>query len=197
MRVIFRCGWRALADYRDCQNTLDEAARIVSQSPRSVPEAAKALADKAHDLQERLEESQEALLEFEIESRLRGAAVGEIGPVVAAFPGRSPEQLKAAAKRLSESSGRLTVCFTREPRFSAIVISPPSAATRIGEGPTQGAALNHAPVDARAVVSAIASAWGGRGGGTPEMAQLGSKEPLVADDRALEEDIRRICTEIR
>lgn len=190
VRVVFRCGWRALADYRDRQNALDGAARALSQAPQAVPEAARALVDKVQALQDLLDEAQESLLEFEIESRLRDAAEGEPGPVVAAFPGRSPEQLKVAAKRLCESSGRLTVCFAREPRFSAVVICPPSA------GPAQGKVSVSAPADARAVVSAIAAAWGGRGGGTPQMAQLGSKEPLVADDRAVEEDIRRICREM-
>jgi alanyl-tRNA synthetase len=79
---------------------------------------------------------------------------------------------------MSERSGRIAVCFAREPRFAAAVASPPS-------GP-----------DARSVVTAIAAAWGGRGGGTSEMAQLGSKDALAVSDETLEDDVRRICRKI-
>lgn len=177
VRVVFRCGSRALSDYRERQNALDEAAKLLSQPPASVPEAVRLLAEKAQDAQERLDEAQESLMDFEIEARLREAAAAGPGPVVAAFPGKSPDQLKAAAKRMAEASGQLCACFAREPRFAAVVAAPPG-------------------VDARAVVTGIASALGGRGGGTPQMAQLGSKEPLPVDDGSAREAIMRICREI-
>lgn len=200
VRVVFRCGRRALADYRDKQGILDETAKLLSQAPQAVPDSVRSLVAKAQELMGRLEETQESLLEFEIQALLRPEKLGAAEAVVAVLPGKSPEQLKRAARRISEESGKLTVCFAREPRFSAVAVAPAArgenAARTAGAGAGGKAGLTTAAPDARSVVAAIAAAWGGRGGGTPQIAQLGSKEPLAADDRAVEDDIRRICREI-
>lgn len=179
LRVVFRCGGRALLDYREKQDLLDETARILSQPAQAVPAASKALSEKLLRLQEEHDEAQEALLELEIQAQTRPERIAGADSVVVELAGKSPDRLKYAAKRIAEVSGQLTVCFVREPRFSAVVASlAPNGA------------------DARAVVSAIAQAWGGRGGGTPQMAQLGSKDPLAADPRAVTDDVKRICREI-
>jgi alanyl-tRNA synthetase len=178
VRVVFGCGGRALADYRDKQELLDETARLLSQPAQAVPDAARELIGKLQDLQKRLEEAQETLLVLEIEALLKPDTVALEKSIVAVLPGKSPDQLKYAAKQISEKSGKLTVCLSREPRFSAVVASPAS-------GP-----------DARSVVATIAAAWGGRGGGTRDMAQLGSKEPLGAADETVEDDVKRICRKL-
>lgn len=180
VRVVFRCGGRALADYREKQSLLDDAARILSRPVHDVPEAILATLNKFQDVQERLTEAQEALLDFEIEALLRPERAGASESIVACLSGKSPDQLKYVARRVSDRSGRLTVCFQKEPRFSAVVVSRKDA------GP-----------DARKVAEAISQVWGGRGGGTREMAQIGSKEPLVADNVVVEDGITRICRELR
>ena len=179
VRVVFRCGGRALADYREKQDLLDQTARVLSQPAQAVPAAAKALNEKLLELLEEHDRVQETLLELEIEALTRSDSLAGQDCVVVELAGKSPDRLKYAAKRIAEASGKATVCFAGQPRFSAVVVSlAPS-------GP-----------DARALVSAIAAAWGGRGGGTPQMAQLGSKEPLSADPQIVGEDVKRICREI-
>jgi alanyl-tRNA synthetase len=180
VRVVFRCGGRALADYRQKQDLLDETARVMSQPAHAIPAAAKATVEKLQKLQEEYDQAQEALLEFEIEAQTRPDRIAGVESVVALLAGSSPDRLKYAAKRIAEVSGKLTVCFAPQPRFSAVVAS-----------------LAPGGPDARAVVSAIAQAWGGRGGGTPQMAQLGSKDPLATDPRAVSDDIKRICREFK
>ena len=158
VRVVFKCGGRALADYRKKQSLLSDAASAMSQPLDSVPEAVRELLAQLHDLEKRYEEAQQAILDLEIE-RILNAARGEREGLVALFSEKSPDQLRYAAKRLCEGSGRLSVCVMSEPRLSVVVASPAG-------GP-----------DARAVAQAISSELGGRGGGTKELAQLGSKEP--------------------
>ena len=113
----------------------------------------------------------EALLEQEILGIIRDAAdrfssdaassgSASSGPLVRNLPGKSVEELRLAVKRVSEALSLPAVFFTTAPRFQAIVASP------AGEP------------NARAVTSRIAASVGGRGGGTPQLAQVGSKEPL-------------------
>ncbi len=178
VRVVFRCGGRALADYRERQDLLDEAARALSQPPQAVPSAAKTLNEKLQQIQEDHAQLQETLLELEIEAETRPERVAGVDSVVVELAGKTPDQLKYAAKKIAESTGKIAVCFAGQPRFSAVV------ASLAPKGP-----------DARTVVSSIAQAWGGRGGGTSQMAQLGSKDPLAADPRAVADDLKRICRE--
>ncbi len=176
LRVVFRCGGRALADYRERQFLLDETARALSLGVQAVPSAVKALAEKVQLLQEGYEQAQEDLLELEIEALTRPERTEGQDCLVFELPSKSPDKLKYAAKKIVDKTGKLTVCFTGEPRFAAVVMSP------FPNGP-----------DARSIVSAIGDKFGGRGGGSPQMAQLGSKEPLVVDAAAVAESIKSIC----
>lgn len=179
VRVVFRCGGRALADYRQRQDLLAETARVVSQPAQAVPGAVAALVAKVQELQEEFERVSEQLLEMRVETLLRPESLAGQDSVVVALDGASPDRLKYAAKKIAESSGKLAVAMSAHPRFSVAAVSPSK------DGP-----------DARAVVSAIAERWGGRGGGTPQMAQLGAKEPLQADIHTVIEDVKRACSEI-
>ncbi len=171
VRVIFRCGSRALYDYREKERLLGEAAAALSRPLGDVPPAVQSALARLRDLERELEEAGQTVLDFQIESRLRAWSQSGEPVVVEAFDSLGSDRLKYAARKLSESSGKLTVCFSRAPRFSVVVMSPSGS---------------H---DARAVISMIASNWGGRGGGTAGYAQLGSKEPLNIPD---EEVIARI-----
>lgn len=175
LRVVFRCGGRALSDYRQKQSLLDETARVLSQKIDAVPETVRAMNEKLAALQELYDVSQESLLEFEIESVL-GGGNEERKCLVLELSGQSADKLKYAAKKIAEKSGKLTVCYAAEPRFSAAIVS-------LAEGGP----------DARQVAAAIAERWGGRGGGSREVAQLGSKEPLAAHNEAVVKSVSAIC----
>jgi len=179
VRVVFRCGSRALADYRQRQDILAETARIVSQPVHAVPAAVAAMAAKLQELQEEYDRASERLLEMQIEALVTPENLAGQDSVVVALDSASPDRLKYAARKIAEASGRIAVCISAQPRFSVAAVSLSQ------EGP-----------DARAVISAISDRWGGRGGGTPQMAQLGSKEPLQADVNTVVEDVKRVCREI-
>lgn len=179
VRVIFRCGGRALTDYRQKQDLLNEAARVLSQPVQAVPAAAKAMNERLLELQEQHEHLQEALLELEIDAFVRSGGLAGQECIVAELAGKSPDRLKYAAKKIAEASGKVTVCFAGQPRFSAAVVS-----------------LAPGGPDARAVVAALGAAYGGRGGGTPQMAQLGSKEPLGPDPVTVAGGMKEICAQL-
>lgn len=178
VRVLFRCGKRALIDYREKERLLGQAASALSMPLGDVPQAVQSTLARLRDLEKDLEEAHEAVLDFQVESRLRALSESGESLVVEAFESLASDRLKYAAKKISESSGKLTVCYSLSPRFSVVVISP-----------------SNSP-DARDVVSKISSRWGGRGGGTPGYAQLGSKEPLAASSEAVTSSIREIVQKL-
>lgn len=174
VRVVFRCGKRALSDYREKERLLGQAASALSMPPGEVPQAVQSTLTRLRDLEKEIEEAHQTVLDFQIERRVQ--ALSQLGEpaVVEAFESLDGDRLKYAAKRLSESAGKLTVCYSLSPRFSVVVISPSGSP------------------DARELVSRIASRWGGRGGGTPAYAQLGSKEPLAASSEAVTSSVKEI-----
>lgn len=178
VRVVFRCGKRALFDYREKETLLSSAASFLSAAPAAVPAAVDSALQRLRQTEKDLEAACQTILEFQVEKRARAAQESGEPVVVEVFESLSPDRLKLAARKLSESTGKLTVCFSKEPRFSAIVMSPAGAA------------------DARVVASRIALRWGGRGGGTPGLAQLGSKEPLSARDSDVVAGIKAACMEV-
>lgn len=165
VRVVFRCGMRAIRDYLRKQALLDSASKVLSQGADSLPEAVAALVWKMREAEKEIEDLRRQKAELEIEKIVVGSGgLNREKPVVAVLRGKNPEELRFMAARICDGSGRLTVLIAPEPRFSMVVARP-----------RQNGGLWP---DARAIVSAASARWGGRGGGTPELAQLGSKEPL-------------------
>jgi alanyl-tRNA synthetase len=178
VRVIFRCGKRALADYAEKENVLAEVGGLLSVGAAAVPATVSAMVQRGREMEKELEEAKKTILDYEIEGRIRVARDSGEHVLVEVFDSLAPDHLKVAARKLSESSGKLTVCFSREPRFSAVIASPEGGA------------------DARVILSRIAARWGGRGGGTPGLAQLGSKEPLTVPDADAIAGIKEACMEV-
>lgn len=178
VRVIFRCGKRALSDYRMKERLLYSVAAALSVGEADVPQAVESVLQRSRELEKDLEEARETALELQVERRAQAARERGEAVIVEAFGSLAPDRLKFAARRLGEASGKLTVCFSREPRFSAVVVSPAGSA------------------DARDIVSKIALRWGGRGGGSPGLAQLGSKEPLAVPDDDVIAGVKEACAEV-
>lgn len=172
VRVVFRCGWRALADYRHKESLLAESARLVSQGLDAVPGAISDMKDKILELEKTVSVMNEILLDREIAEMVRQHADRPPEILIECLQGKEIGDLRVLAKRVSEGIGSPVVFFTVSPNFQAIVVCP------FG-GP-----------DARTIVSEIAGVLGGRGGGTPQLAQLGSKEPLGLCEREAVEAIQ-------
>lgn len=171
-RVIFRCGGRALQDYGQKESALLAVARALGCPVEEAAAGVTALLARAERAEKEREEAHRALLD--VEARLL-AQEDSAGPLVKAQPGKTVEELRYLARAAAALSGRPVVLFVREPRFSAVVAQGKDTA-----------------FDARAVGAEIAQAFGGRGGGSPTLAQVGSKEPLVGEDSQVEERLRRL-----
>ncbi|MDK2925386.1 MAG: alanyl-tRNA synthetase [Bacillota bacterium] len=175
-RVIFRCGWRALRDYQNKEGTLLAASRALKRPPAEVVSGVEALKAQAEKSEKETERLRRALLDFEARVLVQEEA-GEV--LVKALPGKSVEELRYLARAAAVVRDKPVVLFVREPRFTAVI--------------ARGAAQDF---DACAVAARLAAALGVRGGGSPEMAQIGGREALPGDDATLTAEIRRLVADL-
>jgi alanyl-tRNA synthetase len=166
-RVEFVCGSRVLAALHAAEDRLARAAAAFRCAPAEVPAAAAKAAEEATARRKELEGLLGALGAAHAERLLAGAAAG---PVVARLepPLCGPVGLRAVAQALASrgrtallggvDGGRAHLCFAR-PR---------------GQGPNLGEVLRRS-----------ATVLGGKGGGSPELAQ-GSGPETGALGRALD-----------
>jgi alanyl-tRNA synthetase len=175
-RVIFRCGWRALRDYRNKEQTLLAVSRALKQPPAEVVSGIEALQARAEKSEKEAEELRRALLE--LKARVLAQEEPD-GVLVKAVPGKSVEELRYLARATAVVRGRPVVLFVREPRFTAVIARGASEV-----------------FDARVVAARLAAALGVRGGGSPDMAQIGGREALPGDDASVTAEIRRLVADL-
>lgn len=159
-RIYFRCGGRALVDYRALNQlaaALGEGFRV---SRADILPAIDRLRDDAKNARKELADAQTRLLEYEAQELLRerASASNPVGVIVHAFDGRDANGLKFMAKRLTSehgvtallasfAGGRAYLCFARA-----------------ADVKTDTAALLRGALDAMQLP-------GAKGGGSPEFAQ--------------------------
>lgn len=213
VRVIFRCGKRALLDLREKEKVLDDIARALSVGYKDLPAAVASLSEKAVDLDKQAGSLKKQLLEYETESLAReiesigtderpeGLVMPGPGFAVCQCEGKQPGELRFMAKSISELTGKMVVVLSLNPRFSLVVASPMPENTQAGprggskaKGSGKRQRFSHVPParNASLLVSKLAKKWGLGGGGTPHLAQMGSKEPLSKS----REDILKDITDI-
>lgn len=175
-RVVFRCGWRALRDYRAKESILAAAAKALARAAGDVVAGIEALAAKAEASEKEVKDLRRALLTREAQLLVSKPAAGDA--VVAALPGKTPEELRYLAREAAAAGGKPVVVFTREPRFSAVI-----------------ARGTDSKFDARAVAARLSAAFGARGGGSPEVAQVGAKEAVPGKDDEIAAAIRRLLAD--
>lgn len=207
VRVIFRCGKRALADLRMKEQILDRVARSLSVGYQDLPETVAALSEKASGLDKEVSRLKKELLEYEIREIARQAGSQDTGKApdfgspgwiaggedfaVCRCEGKLPQELRYMARSVSELTGKTVIMFSQAPQFSLVVAS---ASAQPGKGkkgkdipPRQNAAL---------LVSELGQIWGLRGGGAPQLAQMGAKEPLSLTGQRILDDIRGIMSKL-
>lgn len=175
-RVIFRCGWRALRDYREKEEALLAAARALKRPPAEVADGIEALAARAETSEKVAEELRRALLDLEAKALAQEEPGGVL---VKALPGKSAEELRYLARAAAVARGKPVVLFAREPRFTAVI--------------ARGAVQDF---DARAAAARLGAALGLKGGGATEIAQVGGREALPGDDENLTAEIRRLVADL-
>jgi len=88
--------------------------------------------------------------------------------------------LKSMCREVSEATNSIAVLFSCAPRFFLVVASP------FGESDSRGC------IRASTIVENLGKKWGIKGGGTPQVAQMGSKEQV---DKS-EDEVREVLLEV-
>ena len=173
-RVEFVCGARALARFREWRDAFSATARHLSVQPADLASAVEKLQVDSKALQKTIRAQQEQLASHEARA-LVDRASGAAGRLllVDALEGWDAAGLKALAGAAAAHAPSLAVVlFSRSEPLVAVVAA----------GPESGA-------DAAAVLKALTTKFGGRGGGRRELAQGGGfsapLDQLVEEARRL------------
>jgi alanyl-tRNA synthetase len=177
-RVSFVCGGRALRTFRMLRASVDGATRLVSVLPDALPAAVERLQTEARDLRRQLREFQAQLASHEAERLV--AAESELADgltfVAASLDGWDAAGLKAVASGIVARPGRVAVLFSA-PAPAALVVARSADITS---------------VDSAAVLRQLVAAFGGKGGGRPDLAQggglTGGVDEMLARARSLLRD---------
>jgi alanyl-tRNA synthetase len=176
-RVEFLCGVRALRAYRTLRDTVAESIRLMSVTPNELPAGIERLQSEVKELKRALKDQQSRLASFDAAALADGAVQYETCRVVVqALDGWDANGLKLIATRIAERPGHVAVLFGL-PAPAAVVVA------RAGD----------LALDAAAVLKQLTTAFGGKGGGRPELAQGGGLQAeaaqLIAAGRTLLESI--------
>ncbi|HSC29472.1 MAG TPA: DHHA1 domain-containing protein [Vicinamibacterales bacterium] len=172
-RVAFLCGVRALRGCRALRDTVTESVRLVSVLPAELPAGIARLQAEAKDQKRRLKDLQGRLAAFEAGSlAARAEPCGPFSLVVQTMEGWDLNGLKTIASAIAARPGHVAILLGLPPPVSIAV-----------------ARAAGAPLDAAAVLKQLTDAFGGKGGGRPELAQggglEGSPDDLVARAREI------------
>ncbi|HQE92112.1 MAG TPA: DHHA1 domain-containing protein [Anaerolineae bacterium] len=160
-RVTFLCGERALRDYRRALHTLRETAHTLSLRQDEVPPAVVRLLDELQDARRALNKAQGQLLEFEAEHLWETApAVDGVRRIVAHWSDHTFADARAIANLLRERPRTLLLLAVTEEKGVRLVVA------RSEDVPCY---------DAAALLRQVAAELGGRGGGSPAIAQGGTE----------------------
>ncbi len=177
-RVEFVCGGRALRDYRLKNGVLQNLAAMLTVGYRELPDAVGRLQEEVKEARREARSLRERLVEVEA-ARLAGTAVvvGPLRVARAVEENWEPADLRALAQKVASRAGTI-----------ALVASIGGERVHLCV-----ACAEEAPVDAAALLRAVAEPLGGRGGGQPRFAQ--GSAPAVPRQRveeALEAGIQRV-----
>jgi alanyl-tRNA synthetase len=168
VRLEFVCGSRALEAFRTMRDTRADCIRHLSVAPAELPDAIQRLQQDHKSLQRSLRSLQERLARHEAASLLTaGTPVGGATVVVAALEGWDQAGLKALVSLAIAHAGTVVALFSAAEPRSLVV----------------GRAADVA-MDAGLVLKQIMAAFGGKGGGKPDLAQgggLAGPEAAMAD----------------
>ena len=168
-RVHFLCGWRALSDYRHKQDIVQHLIAHFTTSEDEILAAVERLEAEAKRLGKALSDVQTQLLEHEAAGWIAQAQmVGNVRVVRQVFEERDLSLLKKAARSVTARPGTVAFLATRGP--SAHIVFARS---------------QDVPLDVGGIMRTVCAAVGGRGGGSPQLAQGGIPRG-GAVDRALD-----------
>lgn len=156
-RLEFVCGGRALRSFHRFRDAVAGCIHHVSVAPDELPVAVERLQAESKDQRKLIRDLQEKLAVFEAAAMAAAAEeVGGVRQVVRAIEGRDQNDLRTRALAVCGAPGYRVALFSATAPYVAVL-------ARSKDGRT----------DCAAVLKALMAAFGGRGGGRPEMAQCG------------------------
>jgi alanyl-tRNA synthetase len=178
LRVSFVCGGRVLRAFRGLRDAVTGSIRALSVLPSELPAAIQKLQGEGKALRKRATDLQGALAVHEAARLLAEAPrVAGVAIVTAVIDGWDAQALKAIASAII-ASAPAAVALTGSDIPPLVV-----AARSSSVGPSTGIP------GAGDLVKALTAKFGGKGGGTPELAQAGglvaSPQDVIAAARAL------------
>jgi alanyl-tRNA synthetase len=165
VRITFVCGGRALRALETYRDAVAGSVRILSVLPNELPAAVERVHADSRDLRKTIGRLQERLADVEA-SRMVAEAdiIGDVRLVTHVVEGWDAAGLKAIAAAASRVE-RVIVVLVGDS-------SPASVVVARGQG---------AAIDAGQLLRGLASQFGGRGGGRPELAQGGGFQGAPAE----------------
>lgn len=182
VRVIFRCGRRALLDLREKEQILLSTSQMLSVSYKDLYETVVSVLEDANRAAKDLRLLKKEILEYEVKDLIEKARTQSgSGCFVCRVDGKDVSELKIMCKKICDCIDETVVLFSCVPQFSLVVACPDKAVTEL---------MHLSPcLDASAIVKNLAHKWGLKGGGTPQIAQMGSKEPMDKSEEVVLEDL--------
>lgn len=160
VRVTFLCGGRALRDYRRSLRLLQALSAALTVGQEELPAAVARLQTEHKETRRALTKAETALHALEADRLWEAApAEGGLKRIVAHWPDRTFEEARAVASRLRERPQTLILLAVTEGEAVRLVCA------RSEDRPD---------IDASALLRQAAAALGGRGGGSPSLAQGGA-----------------------
>ena len=166
-RIEAVTGAGALERMAAREHLLAEAAALLRTDPEHVGEAIERLLERQRAAEKSLEQARGRGARRPRPAPRRPTAVD--GTVVARRDGLTPDQLRDLAQAVRDRGGLRVVVLGGQPRRRQ------GLARRVGR-PTAGATASHAGE----LVKQIAPLLGGGGGGSPELAVAGGKDPTAS-----------------
>jgi alanyl-tRNA synthetase len=156
-RLEFVCGGRALRSLHTFRDAVSGCVHHVSVAPEELPAAIERLQSESKDQRKAMKDLQERLAGYEAAALASAAEeVNGVRQVVRAVEGRDQHGLKAMALAICSTPGFRAALLSTTPPYVAVL-----ARSKDGKG------------DCAVALEALMAAFGGRGGGKPELAQGG------------------------
>lgn len=172
-RIEFRCGGRALDDYRLKNAVINGLTADLTVGIEELRAAVARLQDGLREAQRSMKTANARLLEVDAAELLVGAKVNSVGRIVACvLPGRDASELRHLAGVLTKGNGVIALLAAPGPERANLVFA------RSGDLPDDMNAL---------LKSTLVALNGGKGGGQPNLAQGGAMASEVELQSALEQ----------
>src|SRR5437899_5133331 len=155
-RIEFLCGGRALGRFRSLRDTSAAAMRLLSVSADELPPAVERLQAEAKEHRHAIVGLQNELARYRADELAASAESTDRGRIVLRAIDSDANGLKSLAMAIAARRGHAAVLASTSTPALVVV-----------------ARASDVKLEANAVVAALTSRFGGRGGGKPELAQGG------------------------